>query len=430
MPRLTSFAVHLLAIVGLLLGWNRPSAANAAAPAPGVQPMAARTDKVSTRIFGAVGVTFSPDGERLALLGFCDTTRKRLCVEVFDTRSWRPVALLDTPSERPGIIGGAVAFSPDGRRLAAGQHVLRVWTTGDWRAAFDIPGPFARGVFAADVVIGMTFTGDGKSLAAVYRKAWYPQDVTVATRGQIVDIDAARLAAMRGGEAPPHFPVDMVSFYDAATGRTIADAYPVGRDPMRGGSISAVSPVGNSSDIYAAWSKAEASDGPPPRRLAFYAGRLGPDAAQPPVALPFLEPATALTASDDGAGFIAGTSTGDRQSGFPRASGDTGELPRNNDPILFHGVNGPASTATPPSGKVIALALTSKDDVISCNATAGENGPVQVWNPNTGALTASYAFGGLSPYQYLACAIDPTRRAVAIPAEGSGTEQLLIFHVR
>jgi WD40 repeat protein len=391
----------------------------------------ARVDRVSTRIVTTLALAFSPDGGHLALLGFCNKEHQSLCVEVINARSWRSIALLDAPSERAALAGGALAFSPDGRSLAAGQHTLRVWRTSDWQAAFDIPGPFSRGTFAADVVFGMSFTGDSKSLAAIYRGVWYPQTVEVRTRSQIVDLDTARLAALRSGGTPSYFPVSLVSFYDAATGRKTTDAYPVGHDPRSGGVLSsAATPVGNSSDLYVAWGKAQPSDAPPPRGFAFYAGRIGPGTAEPPFPLPFIESATALTVSRDGATLIAGSSTGNRSSSFGPPKG-TSELPRNNSPILIRRAGETTATTTIPAGKIVALALTPRGDLISASKTAGENGPVQVWNPQTGDLLASYAFSGVNPGYSSDWAIDADHRVVAIAKQRAfgSTDQLLISRV-
>src|SRR5579859_6718131 len=237
-------------IAAALLFWAQPYATDAAPVAQASRPIPARVDRVSTKIVTTLALAFSPDGGHLALLGFCNKERQKLCVEVIDARSRRSVAILDTPSERASLVGGALAFSPDGKLLAAGQHGLRVWRTGDWQPAFDIPEPFARGTWAADVVLALTFTGDGQSLATLYRGVWYPQTVKMSTRSQVANLDAARLTALRSGGTPSYFPVNLVSFYDVATGRKNADAYPTGRDPVSGGVLSpAVTPIANSSEI-------------------------------------------------------------------------------------------------------------------------------------------------------------------------------------
>jgi WD40 repeat protein len=393
--------------------------------------MPARVERVSTKIVTTLALAFSPDGGHLALLGFCDKQRQSLCVEVLDARSRRSVALLDVPSERAALAGGALAFSPDGKSLAAGQHILRVWRTSDWQPALDIPGPFARGTWAADVVIGLTFTGDSNSLAANYRGVWYPQTVEVRTRSQNADLYAARLAALRSGGTPSYFLVNLVSFYDAATGRKTADAYPVGHDPTSGGVLSpAVISIGTSSDLYVAWAKALSSDAPPPRTFAVYAGRIGPGAAEPPIPLPFIESATALAVSSDGATLVAGSSTGNRSSSFGPPTG-TSELARNNSPILIRRAGETTATTSIPAGKVVAIALTPRGDVISASKTAGENGPVQVWNPQSGALLASYAFSGVNPGYSSDWAIDAAHRVVAIAKQRAfgSTDQLLISRI-
>lgn len=430
MQRLTGFIAAIL-MAGASFSLSQSHAADAAPMVQSPRPIPARINEVPTKIFSTIALAFSPDGARLALLGFCDAMRQRLCVEVLDTRSWRSVAFLDAPNGRPGLFSGALAFSPDGRLLAAGQLVLRTWRTSDWQPAFDIPGPFARGTWAANAVLGMTFTGDGKSIAALYRDVWYPQTVSGGARREIADLDIARLAALQSGRTPSYFPVNMVGFYDTVTGRQIAEAYPTGRNPAARPMLSsAVAQAGRGSDVYVAWAQVGPSDGPPPPKLTFYAGRVGPGAAEAPVSLAFLEVATALATSSDGATFVAGSSTGNRSSQFGPADGSS-TLPRDNSPILIHGASGATQTTMPPAGGVAALALTPRGDLISCSKIAGEEGPVQVWAPKTGELVASYAFNGLKPSQYLVCAIDADHRSIAIPqARGtSSPDQLLISHV-
>jgi len=421
-------------VAGTLFSWAQPRTTAAAPTAQASRPIPARVDTVSTRIVTTLALAFSPDGARLAVLGFCSKEGKSLCVEVIDARSRRSVALLDTPSERAGLIGGALAFSPDGKLLAAGQHILRVWRTSDWQPAFDIPGPFSQGVYAADNVAALTFTGDSRLIAALYGNVWYPQTVDMSRRDQVGPLSDDRIAALRSGRVPSHFPVNIVGFFDTATGRQVADAYPTGGDPRSTGILSsAVIPIGDSSDIYVAWAKAEPSDAPPPLRLAYYAGRLGPGAAEPPISLPLIESATALAVSSDGATLFAGSSTGNTSGSFGPPTG-TSELPRNNSPILIHRAGETTQTTSLPAGRVAALALTPRGDLISYSKTTSDKGPVQVWNPETGALIASYAlpgFRGVLAEWSIGWAIDADHRLVAVSKQRmfGATDQLLILHV-
>ena len=394
------------------------------------RPIPARVDRVSTRIVTTLALAFSPDGAHLAVMGFCNKELQSLCIEVIDARSWRSVAILDVPSERANLIGGALAFSPDGKLLAAGQHILRVWRTDDWRAAFDIPGPFSQGLYAADPVVALTFTGDGKLIAALYGRVWYPQTVKVSTPQQLVALSTARTDALRSGGVPSHFPVNIIGFFDTGAGRAIAVAFPTGRDPKSEGILSpAVTPIANSSDIYLAWAKALPSDASPPQTLAFYAGRVGPGTAEPPIPLPFVESATALAVSSDGATLVAGSSTGNRDSRFGPPTG-TDELPRNNSPIVIHRAGETTPTTSPPAGKVLALALTPRGDLISSGKTGRYEGQAQVWNPETGDLTASYALNGLDLWS-VGWALDANHRLVAVSKQRifGMTDQLLIFRV-
>lgn len=160
---------------------------------------------------------------------------------------------------------------------------------------------------------------------------------------------------------------------------------------------------------------------------------MGPSAAEPPSQLPFIESATALAISSDGATLIVGSSTGNRSSSFGPPTGAS-ELPRNNSPSLIHRSGETTQTTSMPAGKVLALALTARGDLISYSKTTGDDGPVQVWNRQSGDLIASYAFSGFRGFDQgwsIGWDFDAAHRLVAIskPRILGVTDQLLILHV-
>ncbi len=104
---------------------------------------------------GVNSLAFSPDGVRLATVGFADT------VKIWDVASGNEVLRLDvtTWASEPGI-GTAVAFSPDGRCLAAPRADRRVamFDTDTGQLIRDLAG------HTADVYV-VAFSPDGRRLA-------------------------------------------------------------------------------------------------------------------------------------------------------------------------------------------------------------------------------------------------------------------------
>ena len=101
------------------------------------------------------GMAFSPDGSQLAITtGYLTAEPDR--VEVRDPRSGEPLARLPTGN---GV--RSVAFSPDGRLLAAGQvdGGTLIWETDSWRRV-GRPLPLAGAQ-----VLGLAFSPDGRTLA-------------------------------------------------------------------------------------------------------------------------------------------------------------------------------------------------------------------------------------------------------------------------
>lgn len=77
-------------------------------------------------ILGAAGVAFSPDGKRLAAT---DGSGKQ-AVRLWDTASWQEVLTL----RAPGSVFNDPRFSPDGNRIWASSNdsILHVWTAPSW----------------------------------------------------------------------------------------------------------------------------------------------------------------------------------------------------------------------------------------------------------------------------------------------------------
>jgi WD40 repeat protein len=97
------------------------------------------------------GVAFSPDGDRLAGVGWDDAIR------VWDTRSGREVLSLQGHA---GFVSG-VAFSPDGRRLASASRdwTARIWDAQTGKGLLTLTGH-------AGMVWGVAFAPDSRRLVS------------------------------------------------------------------------------------------------------------------------------------------------------------------------------------------------------------------------------------------------------------------------
>ena len=103
-------------------------------------------------------LSWSADGRLLASSGF------RSGVEIRDVKSGQLVkSLVAIGDERPNwkrsLGAHMVAFAPDGRHLAVGDHegVVDVWDVDGWRKLASLPG--------ADPILALTWTPDGRTLA-------------------------------------------------------------------------------------------------------------------------------------------------------------------------------------------------------------------------------------------------------------------------
>jgi WD40 repeat protein/serine/threonine protein kinase len=105
---------------------------------------------------GLQGLAFSPDGQRLAF-GGGGSRERGWTARVWDTRKWQDVP--PSPLATENTVR-SVAFSPDGRLLAAGcyaQGAVTIWEAGTGKPLLKLPNQW--------VTMGVAFSPDSRSLA-------------------------------------------------------------------------------------------------------------------------------------------------------------------------------------------------------------------------------------------------------------------------
>jgi WD40 repeat protein len=108
-------------------------------------------------------LTFAPDGSRLALV---DEESGR--VELWDVRTGQQVLSLDSKRDPPF----SLAFSPDGRRLAAaGPALVSIWDTQTGECLLGLRGPTPVDRGRPPDCRCLAFSPDGRRLAAAQEAA-------------------------------------------------------------------------------------------------------------------------------------------------------------------------------------------------------------------------------------------------------------------
>jgi WD40 repeat protein len=112
--------------------------------------------------YGPKMVAFSPDGAHLAA-AITDDNPGPHCgyVKVWEVKTGKLVHTLPDPAREPGPLTAAVAFSPDGKRLASGglDRAVRIWDLATGKELLRLPGHSRS-------VTGLGFSRDGQRLVS------------------------------------------------------------------------------------------------------------------------------------------------------------------------------------------------------------------------------------------------------------------------
>ena len=102
-----------------------------------------------------------PGGHSFAIIG------NALQIIVFDAADMGRQKKLDI--KRSGSTQGAIAYSPDGKYLAAGNGIISLWDAKTYEWLRDIEGPFASGHRGAQGVTSLAFSPDSRIIALAYQ---------------------------------------------------------------------------------------------------------------------------------------------------------------------------------------------------------------------------------------------------------------------
>lgn len=209
--------------------------------------MVVNTHTISTALASITRISWSPDGKYLAVIGKqASGSAQPSSVLVYDARSLRLLQTL-TPEPTGRAALGDVAFSPNGKYLAAGTGVITFWQTDSWSPLREIPGPYARGAYVAGGTNSIAFSPDSRSLAVLYDSVVFPESVRVDTPEQGAEIGRRVFAAKRDLQSYLNLlardeiarPLQALMAFDVATGNARFSIRLPDNTPSRSGRLTA-----------------------------------------------------------------------------------------------------------------------------------------------------------------------------------------------
>lgn len=195
---LTMFGALLVAVPCIACGQVDPTSQG---EKPMTQPQNQQTvigrTEIATDLDHLAHAAWSPDNKYFAVIGSKGSREPRVySVLIYDANSCKMTQTL--PIKNPGSILGVIAFSPDGKYLAAGIGVITLWDTRTWQAVRDIEGPYERG-FAAGGAKSIAFSPDSKSLTVLYDSVVWPETLRIPTREEAANWNRKEAAARKDG---------------------------------------------------------------------------------------------------------------------------------------------------------------------------------------------------------------------------------------
>lgn len=407
-------------LIAAALACFEPIAHSAAASA-----VELRTQAFDSGLYGISRTTFSHDGRLVAFLGYSERNLSHVEVAVFDVRTRRLLKALPVPMGRSSIIlRGGIAFSPDDSRLAAGATEIWFWDTATWRETGRAPGPFARGQYAAEDLLGLAYTPAGKSIVAAYGRVWGPGDVRVDTVADLVRLSDAVRLAYRSDRAPETYDRPEVDVLDASTGAPL-ERFPIALPGERGDRSLITSGLTVSEDGRAAYVAVLDYEGDPPP--------IDPRSRRPPriiIERVDLERGqstalferrqedkfTALAVNADQSLLATGEEDGDKETIL--GPDGVAVMHETTDPVrLWASADGGLQSELGPPGAAIRRLLFLPDGtgVVACQTDARFHNLMAFWNLRTHALTAVVHVETPHP-TLVACAVSPDGRKAVLTA--------------
>lgn len=175
-------AIAAAILLSVLVSQTAPRP-GAEAQLPGSTPPRARIVHTLKHPHAVFSVAWSPDGTQVATGGILDLT-----VSLWDPSTGR---LVRTLTDRPGSVQ-ALAYSPDGRFLAAGRGFVArtkdhmsvdIWEAKTAALVRSIPGPAPMPPYGSSDVDSLAFSADSAQLVATYMGIAVIYEVTT---GQVI----------------------------------------------------------------------------------------------------------------------------------------------------------------------------------------------------------------------------------------------------
>jgi WD40 repeat protein len=381
-------------------------------------PIASAT-VIRTNYGSVISVAWSSDNQYFAILQATGTSISVVVYSASTHEIIKELALKKSghySGDQEPLYQGSVAFSPDGRYLAAGAGIVTLWNTKTWDPIRDILGPFSRGAHAAGAVKNVAFSPDGKAIAATYDAVIWPESLKVDSHE-----DAAAVAELRKTDKSIQNAAAIMAFDIETTKRLFVYK----EEPYQNKSVLfsaglTYSPDGRyliSSRREGIIGSAITSDDDPTKQFNYLTYL---DSANGRVVKSIPEvhvmAVTALAVSHNGRLIASGTSTTDKDAIVNLRSNKWYAI-ENRDPIRLWDMTGGKQMVEmgPIRGGVKGLLFTPDDKIlISCQTDKNDKETVWLWNAENGQLIDRVKTPR-SGLDVKTCAMSPDGHTIAVP---------------